>query len=357
MKILAINPGSTSTKLAVYDENDSILEKTIRHDAEKVESYDKVVDQFDFRKEIIEKTLKDEGFSLNELDAVVGRGGLTKPIEGGVYKVNDKMLEDLSNKNLWGREHASNLGAFISKEIGDEYGIPSFIADPVAVDEMKDIARYSGVPEIERVSLLHALNIRKCIREAAEQIRKKKENCNFVVLHMGGGISVVAVEDGKCVDVNNALLGMGPFSPERAGSLPIGDLIEMCYSGKYTKEELEYKMVKKSGLIGYTGTNDGAELEKRAKNGDREAEEALRAMGYTIVKEAGAMAATLKGDVDAVIFTGGLVYAKNVLMPYLKKHLKYLGKFIEFPGEKEMEALAEAGLMVLKGEEEPKEYN
>ncbi|TYB31944.1 MAG: butyrate kinase [Candidatus Mcinerneyibacterium aminivorans] len=356
MKVLAINPGSTSTKLAIYENESSLLEETVRHDSKKVKSYDKVVDQFDFRKNIIEKTLKDKGFSLNDLDAVVGRGGLMKPIEGGVYKVNDKMLDDLSDKSLWGREHASNLGAFISKAIGDEYNIPSFIADPVTVDEMKDIARISGVPEIKRVSLFHALNIRKCIRETAEKLGKEKEDCNFVVMHMGGGISVVAVENGKCVDVNNALLGMGPFSPQRAGALPIGDLINMCYSGEYTKDELEYKLVKNSGLIGYTGTDNGSELEKRAGNGDKEAEEALKAMGYTIVKEAGAMAAAIKGEVDAVIYTGGLVYAEEILMPYIKEHLKYLGESIEYPGEKEMEALAEAGMMVLEGKEEPKEY-
>ena len=356
MKVLAINPGSTSTKIAVYDNMDIMVEKTIRHDAEKIKSFEKVVDQFEFRKEIIENTLKDADINLEDLDAVVGRGGLMKPIKGGVYTVNEKMLEDLSDRTLWGREHASNLGAFLSKAIGDIVNIPSFIADPVTVDEMKDIARVSGVPEIERASLFHALNIRKCIRETSQKIGKKKENSNFVVIHMGGGISVVAVENGECVDVNNALLGMGPFSPQRAGALPIGDLINICYSGEFEKKELEYKFVKNSGLIAYTGTDNGSELEKRAADGDIEAEKALQAMGYQIVKEAGGMAATLKGKIDGIIFTGGLVYAQKILMPYLKEHLDYLGEFFEYPGEKEMEALAEAGLMVLKGEENPKVY-
>jgi len=356
MKVLALNPGSTSTKIAVFEGTKVLSEKTIRHDAKKIKKFNNVVDQFEFRKEIIEKTLEDGGIKIGDLDAVVGRGGLMKPIEGGVYTVNDKMLEDLSDKSLWGREHASNLGAFLSKAIGDEAGIPSFIADPVTVDEMNDIARISGVPEIERASLFHALNIRKCIRETSKKLGKQKEESNFVVIHLGGGISVVAVENGKCIDVNNALLGMGPFSPQRAGALPIGDLINICYSGEYEKSELEYKLVKNSGLIAYTGTDNGSEIEKRAAEGDKKAEKALKAMGYQIVKEAGAMAAAIKYDIDGIIFTGGLVYADKILMPFLKNHLKSLGKIFEYPGEKEMKALAEAGLMVLKNEEEPKVY-
>ncbi len=356
MKVLAINPGSTSTKIAVYDEKGPLYENTIRHDAEEIGRFGSVVDQFEFRKKFIEETLEKAGISLDELDAVVGRGGLMKSIEGGVYPVNDAMLKDLSDKSLWGREHASNLGAYLAKALGDEIGKPSFITDPVTVDEMADRARISGVPEIERKSLFHALNVRACARKAAGEIGKKMEECNFIVIHMGGGISVVGIEKGRCVDVNNALLGMGPYSPQRAGALPIGDLIEMAYSGKYSKKELIAKLTKKSGLIAYTGTDNGSELEKRVAAGDKDAERAMLGMAYQIVKEAGAMAAVLKGEVDGVIYTGGLVYAKHCLMPYLREHLSFAGTQIEYPGEEEMLALADAGMRVLRGEEEPREY-
>ena len=357
MKILTINPGSTSTKIAVFEDNTALFEETIRHDAGEIAGFQRIVDQFEFRKEFITKALKERGMTLGELDVVVGRGGLMKPIEGGVYEVNQAMLDDLADKKIWGREHASNLGAYLAKSIGDEAGIPAFITDPVTVDEMCSLARFSGVPEIRRKSLFHALNVRACARKAASEMGKPLDKCNFVVIHMGGGISVVAVREGRCIDVNNALLGMGPFSPQRAGALPIGDLIQMCFSGEYTQKELEGKFAKKSGLIAYTGTDNGSELEKRASQGDETALSALKAMGYQVIKEAGGAAAALKGKVDAVVFTGGLVYAQKILMPFLKEHLSFLGKHIEYPGEKEMEALADAGRRVMAGEEKSKTYS
>ncbi|HDS03660.1 MAG TPA: butyrate kinase [Firmicutes bacterium] len=356
MKILTINPGSTSTKIAVFEDREAVFEETIRHDADEIGQFQKIVDQFEFRKKFITSALKSRGMDLTDLDVVVGRGGLMKPIEGGVYAVNQAMLDDLADKTLWGREHASNLGAYLAKAIGDEAEIPAFITDPVTVDEMCDLARMSGVPEIKRKSLFHALNVRACARKAAEELKKDFSTCHFVVIHMGGGVSVVAVKEGRCIDVNNALLGMGPFSPQRAGALPTGDLIAMCFSGEYSKKELEIKLAKKSGLIAYTGTDNGSELEKRASEGDKTALMALEAMGYQIVKEAGGAAALLCGNVDAVIFTGGLVYAQKILMPYLRKHLSFLGKQIEYPGEKEMEALADAGYRVMTGIEKSKIY-
>ena len=355
-KVLVINPGSTSTKIAVYDEGGEIFEKTIQHSSQEFARFEKVLDQVDVRRELILQTLEDQGVKMADMKVVVGRGGLVRPVEGGVYQINQKMLNDLANDKIWGRVHASNLGAYLAKSLADSVSIPSYIADPVTVDEMSDIAKISGVPEISRKSMFHALNIRACIRRVCRQMNKPMQECNFVVIHMGGGISVVAVEKGRCVDVNNALLGMGPFSPQRAGSLPIGDLLEMAYSGEYTLKGLEAKLVKRSGLLAYLGTDDGKEICQRIEGGDSRAKFIFEAMAYQIAKEAGGCAAVLKGKVDAVIYTGGLAYVQTVLMPCLKEHLAFLGKQVEFPGEKEMEALAHAGLRVIGGEETAKEY-
>lgn len=357
MKVLVINPGSTSTKIAIYDEvKGSVYDSTIRHNADDLAKFEKIVDQFDYRKKFILEALTNAGITLHELSAIVGRGGLMRPVEGGTYSINQKMLDDLADKSVWGREHASNLGAYLAKSMADEVGIPSFIADPVTVDEMKDVARISGIPEIERNSLFHALNSRACAHKAAKELGKKMEDCSFVIIHMGGGISAVAFEKGRCVDVNNALLGMGPFSPQRAGALPIGPLVEMAYSGKYTQKELLTYLSTKAGLLAYLGTDMGTDIEKRILEGDKKAELILSAMAYQIVKEAGAMFAAMKGKADAVIYTGGLAYSKDFLIPYLKEHLSYMGKQIVYPGEEELPALADAGFRILKGEEKPKEY-
>ncbi len=355
-KVLAINPGSTSTKIAVYDENGKIFESVISHDSKEIAKFASVKEQKDFRKGLILQTLQKFGLQMQQIDVVVGRGGLVRPVEGGVYAVSEHMLADLSDQTIWGRAHASNLGAFLAKSLADSVGVPSYIADPVTVDEMSPIAKISGVPEIRRKSMFHALNIRACIAKAAAILQKPKTECNFVAIHMGGGISVVAVQNGRCVDVNNALLGMGPFSPQRAGALPIEELLEMAYSGKYTLPQIERKLCKESGLIAFLGTDSGLEITKRIQNGDKKAEFILQAMAYQIAKEAGACVAVLKGEVDAVIYTGGLAHVQTVLMPYLKDHLRFLPKHIEFPGEMEMEALASAGLRVINGEEESKEY-
>lgn len=357
MKVLAINPGSTSTKIAVFSEDGQVFEKTIRHAAEELSGFKAVVEQYGFRSMVIMDSLAEGGIDLKELNAVIGRGGFVKPISSGTYRINDKMLQDLSNKSLWGREHASNLGAFLAKSIGDSLGIQSFIVDPVVVDEILDIARISGVPEIKRKSVFHALNVKACARKAAAELGKGLDNCNFVIIHMGGGVSVVAFRQGRCIDVNNALLGMGPFSPQRAGSLPIGDLVELAFSGKYSQSELLSLLSKKSGLIAYTGTDSGLELEKMILEGNDEVKKAVEAMAYQIVKEAGGMAAAMEGQVDGVIITGGLARMEVVLMPFIRQHLAYLGRFFVYPGEKEMDAMAEAAFRILQGKEEAKEYN
>ncbi|MCK4359891.1 MAG: butyrate kinase, partial [Candidatus Cloacimonetes bacterium] len=249
----------------------------------------------------------------------------------------------------------SNLGAFIAKSIADKIGVPAFIVDPVPVDEMEDIARISGVPEIERQSLFHALNIKSIARKTAKTIGKPLEECNLIGIHMGGGISVVALKKGKAVDVNNAMLGMGPFSPQRAGALPIGGIIDLCYSGEYKKEELEKKLVKKSGLMAYLGTDNGIEIEKEIEQGNKKFEKIFSAMVYQIAKEVGAYATVLRGDVNAIFLTGGLAHNKY-LIKCLKERINFIAPIHIFPGEGEMEAMAEAGIRVLTDDEEAKNY-
>lgn len=356
MKVLVINPGSTSTKIAVFCSDGLLMASTIQHPFDEISAFKKVMDQFDYRMNAIEKELEINCGNIRELCAVVGRGGLLRPVSSGTYRINDSMLCDLSNANLWGREHASNLGAFIAKHIGDRLGIPSFITDPITVDEMTDCARISGVPDIRRKSVFHALNVRACARRASYELGKDMDTCSFVIIHIGGGISIVAFKQGKCIDVNNALLGMGPFSVNRVGALPTGDLIELAYSGKYAKTELLSLLSKKSGVAAYTGSNNGFELSEMIINGNDKVKLIVEAMAYQIVKEAGGMAAALEGNLDAVIISGGLARMEECLMPFIRKHLAYLGRCIVYPGEEEMKAMGEAGIRVLRNEEEAKEY-
>ena len=354
-RVLAINPGSTSTKIAVFDNEEEVFSKTLQHKPEELSGFAELIDQFEFRKNIVEEALEENNIHVSTLNAIVGRGGLVHPVASGTYKVNDKMLADLKDKSLWGRTHASNLGAFIAKSIGDEFDIPSFIADPVTVDEMDDIARISGVPEIQRQSLFHALNIKSIARKSAEKIGKPLDKCNMIAVHMGGGVSVAAIRDGKIVDVNNALLGMGPFSPQRAGALPISGVINLCFSGKYTKAELEKKLVKNSGLIAYLGTDSGVYIENKIDEGDEKFEKIFRAFAYQISKEIGLCATVLKGDVDAIYLTGGLAYDKY-LTKWIIERTKFIAPILIFPGEGEMEALAQAGVRAISGEEAAKKY-
>ena len=352
-RILAINPGSTSTKIAIFDNEKEVFEETLRHSAEKIHTFEKIYDQYDFRKKVILDVLNEKGINLTKLDAIVGRGGLLKPIEGGTYRVTDKMVEDLKVGVLG--EHASHFGGILAKEIADQLNIPAFIVDPVVVDEMQDVARLSGMPELKRKSIFHALNQKAVARRGAKELGIAYEEANIIVVHMGGGVSVGAHRRGKGVDVNNALDGDGPFSPERTGGLPIGDFAKLCFSGKYTLAEMKKKVKGKGGLVAYLGTNDGRDVVEMIENGDKNAELIFKAMAYQIAKEVGACAAVLKGDVDAIILTGGLAYGE-MFVKWIRESIEFISKILVYPGEDELGALVGGGLRVLNGEEEAKIY-
>ncbi|AHM57134.1 butyrate kinase 1 [Peptoclostridium acidaminophilum DSM 3953] len=353
LRVLAINPGSTSTKIAVFDNEEQIFEKTLRHSTDEICKYEKIADQFEFRKTVIEEALREGGIEISSLSAVVGRGGLLKPIAGGTYKVSPEMMEDLKVGVLG--EHASNLGGLIAHEIAAEAGVEAFIVDPVVVDEMNDVARISGMPEIDRISIFHALNQKAVARRAAAEMGKKYDEVNVIVAHLGGGVSVGAHEKGRVIDVNNALDGEGPFSPERAGGLPVGDVVKLCFSGKVTLNEMKKKIKGNGGLVAYLGTNDAREVEKMIEEGNAEAKVIYEAMAYQTAKEIGACAAALKGSVDAVLLTGGIAYSKFITS-YISERVAFIAPVKIYPGEDEMIALAEGGLRVLRGEETAKIY-
>lgn len=353
-KILAINPGSTSTKVAVYDDLTPVTELTLRHSVEELAPFDNVIDQFAFRKGIIVSALEQAGFDINSLDAVIGRGGLLKPIPSGVYDVNDAMREDMLACRYG--EHASNLGGLIAYEIAQQLGgIPAFIADPVVVDELQDVARVTGRPELENISIFHALNQKAMARAYADRKGVKYEDLNLVVAHLGGGISVGAHRKGQIIDVNNALNGNGPFSPERSGSLPAWPLAQLCFSGKYTQEEVRRMITGKGGVVALLGTNNMMEVSERKAAGDKKAALVLDAMAYQIGKSIGAMAAVLHGKVDAIILTGGIAHDKE-LCAYVKEMTSFIAEFVAMPGENELEALAGNALRVLNKEQEPRKY-
>ncbi|MBS4538277.1 butyrate kinase [Clostridium sp. D2Q-11] len=352
-RLLVINPGSTSTKIAIYDNEKVVLEETLRHSTEELKGYEMIYDQYEFRKNIILETLNNKGINITKLSAVVGRGGLLKPIAGGTYSVNEQMVNDLKVGVLG--EHASNLGGIIAEEIASQLNIPAFIVDPVVVDEMNDVARISGMPELERKSIFHALNQKAVARRAAEELGKSYDELNVIVAHLGGGISVGAHKEGKVIDVNNALDGDGPFSPERAGGVPTGDLAKLCFSGKYTLNDIK-KMIKgNGGLVAYLETNDAREVSGMAAEGNEKAELVYKAMAYQVAKEIGACAAVLKGKVDGIIITGGIAYDKEFIS-WITERVDFIGKVFVYPGEDELIALAQGGLRVLRGEEQAQEY-
>lgn len=352
-RILVINPGSTSTKIGVFDNDISILEKTLRHDTDVINSFENIIDQYEFRKNAILETLDQEGFNISKLSAVCGRGGLLRPIEGGTYNVNDAMLKDL--REGYAGQHASNLGGIIAYEIATALNIPSYIVDPVVVDEMEPIARISGLSLVERVSIFHALNQKAVARRVAKDLGKKYEELNLIITHMGGGITVGAHKKGRVIDVNNGLHGEGPFSPERAGTVPVGDLVSLCYSGQYYREEIMKKLVGQGGLVGYLGTNDAVKVEKMIENGDENAKLVYSAMAYQVAKEIGSASAVLNGKVDAIIITGGLAYGKGFVKE-ISDRISWIADVIVQPGEDELQALAEGALRVLRGEEKEKVY-
>lgn len=352
-KILAINPGSTSTKLAIFEDETCTFKASVKHDSNQILAFEHIIDQFDFRMNTILDELKKDQIDLASLDAVVGRGGMLKPIPGGTYYVNDEMVHYI--KRAPRGEHASNLGCMIAKHIGDQYDIPSFIVDPVAVDEMEDIARFTGMPEIRRDSLFHALNQKAVALKAAKDLKKPYQSLNLIIAHLGGGISVGVHHLGRVIDVNNALDGDGPMSPERSGSVPMGPLYKMVFSGKYTLKEIQRKNYGRGGLVAYLGTNDGAEIMKRIEQGDQEAKFIFDVMCYQIAKEIGSSATVLKGKVDAIILTGGLAY-NQYLVDTIKERVSFISNMLVYPGEDEMEALALGALRVLRHEEEAKVY-
>jgi butyrate kinase len=352
-RILVINPGSTSTKIGVFSNEVSVFEKTIRHDAEYISSFSNIIDQYEFRKQTILEALDHEGINSSNLSAVCGRGGLLRPIEGGTYDVNDRMLADL--KKGYSGQHASNLGGIIAYEIADGLNIPSFIVDPVVVDELDAIARISGVAEIERKSIFHALNQKAVARRVAKELGKQYNELNLIVTHMGGGITVGVHKGGRVIDVNNGLHGDGPFSPERAGTVPAGDLVSVCFSGEYYRDEVMKKLVGQGGLVAYLGTNDAVKVEKMIAAGDENAKLVYDAMAYQVAKEIGSAAAVLSGKVDAIILTGGLAYGKGFVRS-ITDRVKWIADVVVQPGENELQALAEGALRVLKGEETAKSY-
>jgi len=353
-RILAINPGSTSTKIAVYHNMNPVFVKNIMHPSEELAQFEHVADQFHFRKEIIYKELEDAEVQLDKIQAVVGRGGMLKPISSGVYLVNEAMKSDLYDHPI--KEHASNLGGLIADDIARALpDAKAYIADPVVVDELDEIARVAGHPLFKRLSIFHALNQKSIARQHAISIMKRYEDLNLIVVHMGGGITIGAHYKGRVIDVNQGLDGEGPFSPERSGTLPTGDLVRFCFSGQYEEKEVIKMIVGNGGIVAHLGTNNVYEAEQRAQNGDEQSKFILEAMAYQVAKGIGSMVPVLKGEVDAILLTGGVAHSKWITNLIIERVYKFAPVYI-YPGEDEMRALAMNGLMVLRGEVEVKEY-
>lgn len=352
--ILAINPGSTSTKIGVFVNLNPVFLKNIQHDPEELAKFDKITDQFQYRKDIIAEQLNNANIPEEIVKAVVGRGGLLKPIESGVYLVNERMKEDLRNSPMG--EHASNLGGLIADAFASQLkNVKAYIANPVVVDELEEIARFSGHPHFSRKSIFHALNQKAVARSHAKAVMSQYEELNLIVAHLGGGITVGAHLKGRVIDVNNGLDGDGPFSPERSGTLPTGDLVRLCFSGKYSQKEV-MKMIKgEGGLVGYLGTNSAYEVEQRMVRGDQQAALIYEAMAYQVAKEIGAMSTVLKGQVDAILITGGIAHSKWFVNKIIER-VHRIAPVHVYPGEDEMKALAFNGMRVVTGETEAKIY-
>ncbi len=352
-RFLVINPGSTSTKLGVFQDEKLELEDIVRHSRNEIEKYPSIVDQKDMRRTLIEKLVADYGLKMVDFDAIVGRGGLVRPIESGVYTVNERMLYDLTHSTA--ATHASSLGGIIALEIAQTIGKPAFVVDPIVVDELDPFARLSGMPGVERRSVFHALNQKAVARRCAKEMGKKYEDCRFVVAHMGGGITVGAHRYGRVIDVNDGIAGEGPFTPERTGGIPAEPLIRMCFSGTFTETELVNYVTRGGGMSAYLGTNDLRACERLIKEGDDYADLVLESMAYQVSKEIGAMVAVLDGRVDAIILTGGLAFS-NRFTGAIKNRVSLIAPVNVYPGEDELRALAEGALRVLRGEEKPREY-
>jgi butyrate kinase len=345
--ILSINPGSTTTRVAVYEETVQFFVKTIDHPPGELEHFDQVHDQFELRRDCVIRILKDQDFDMTSLSAVVGRGGMLPPVRGGGYLVNDDMLEELRSGGVM--SHASNLGAPIAYSIAQPLGIPAYIYDAVTADELYDVAKITGVPDIQRQSFCHVLNSKATARKVAAAQGSAYEKKNYIVAHMGGGISISAHEEGRIVDVITAD-DVGPFSPERSGGVALGDMIKICYHSGLSEKELTNKLKKNSGLKGYLYTNDCREVEKMIEQGDRFAARIYEAQAYQIAKGIGEMAPPLCGKIDGIILTGGMAYSRYITGE-ISRRINYLGEIFIVPGENEMEALALGTLRILRGEE------
>lgn len=353
-KLLIINPGSTSSKIAIYEDENQILTHTVKHTIQELHEFKHIIDQYEFRLQHILDYLKEANLDLSDFTAVVGRGGFLRPLQSGIYEVNEAMLKDL--KMALNGEHASNLGAVLAYEISQMIpGCKAYIADPVVVDELQEVARISGLPQFPRRSAFHALNHKAIGRKYAADIGTTYEQINLVIAHLGGGISVAAHKNGRVIDTNQALDGFGPFSPQRAGTMDAGALIRVCYAGIFEQEEIQRLLVGRGGLVAHLGTNDVRAAYKLVQNGDLHARLVLEAMSYGVGKEIGSMLAVLKGKADAVILTGGMAY-NEMIVSYITEMIDPICKVVVYPGEDEMWALAIAGLRALRGEERPKIY-
>jgi butyrate kinase len=351
--VLVINPGSTSTKFAVFSGTDCIFDQSLSHSAADLADFPTVASQYEFRERAIQHTLEQRHFDLKTLNAVVGRGGLLHPIPGGVYRVTAAMKADILSAKYG--EHASNLGALIADAFAAPLGIPAFIADPVVVDELEDMARVSGHKLFRRISIFHALNQKAVARRYAKSCNRRYEDMNLIVAHMGGGVSVGLHRRGRVVDVNQALNGEGPFSPERSGTLPAADLAKLCFSGTYSLQEVLKMITGKGGMVSFLGTNDMREVNRMREEGSKEADLYYRAFAYQVGKSIGGEAAAAHGVVDAIILTGGIAFSKD-LMDRITAMVSFIAPVVVYPGEGELEALALAGQMALSGETEIKEY-
>ena len=351
-RVLVINTGSTSTKIAVYQDDEPIIEQTLAHSTEELARFGNVVEQLDWRRDIILNKLAAENIAIDSLSAVIGRGGLLRPVKSGVYKVNQKMIDEL---HCCSPQHASNLSAIIAASIAERCNVNAYIADPIVVDERDEVAKICGVKQIRSRCIFHALNQKATSRIYAEEIGEQYENLNLVVAHMGGGISVAAHKKGVVVDVNNALDGEGPIAPERAGTLPAGELVNMCFSGQYTHKQVNSMIVGNAGLVSLTGCNSVKELCGRAQTGDAEATMAIEAMCYTTAKQIGAMATVLQGNVDAILITGGIANSKFIVEK-VSSYCRYIAPIRVYPGENELMALAMNAMRVLRGQTQAQDY-
>ena len=353
-RILTLNPGSTSTKMALFDGEEKLFEEVGKHSRAELAGFPDVVSQKDMRKALVYDALKKHGIPTDSIAAVAGRGGLLKPIESGTYLVNDAMIRDLYGDIA--TVHASALGGIISYEIGKELGIPAYVVDPVVVDELEPRAKLTGIPGVERKSVFHALNTKAIARKAAEKLGLTYENSRLVVAHLGGGITVGAHWYGRVIDVNDAVAGEGPFTPERSGSIPAEAIVEMCFSGNYTKQEMTRLISSNGGMSAYLGTNDLHEVENMIKSGDEFAALVVDSMAYQVIKEIGAMVAVLEGRVDAIVLTGGMAHSAR-FTGAIKQAVDQIAQVLVYPGEDEMKALAEGALRILDGSEAVKSYS